>query len=348
MKAAYYQGRRELDVREAPDPEPGQNEVLVRVAACGICGTDQHIYEGDFFPSYPLIGGHELAGEVVALGPQSVETIVREGDRVAVDPSLFCGSCFFCQRGQGNHCLNWNAIGVTRDGGFAEYVVAPVANVYQVGDMPYEVAAFIEPISCVVYGLQRLRIPVGANALIYGAGPIGLLMLQLVVHSGASTVVVVDLNDDKLKVAASLGAHEVVVAGQGADEGLRTISPLGFDVVIDCTGVPAVVEQMFTHVRRNGKLLFFGVNPPDARISISPFDVYQRDLEILGSFALRYTFHEAVALLESGAIDVEPLLSNRFPIERFPEALALAASGDAFKVQIHPHDGAQPEGSPRG
>ena len=188
----------------------------------------------------------------------------------------------------------------------------------------------------------------GANALIYGAGPIGLLMLQLVVHSGASTVVVVDLNDDKLKVAASLGAHEVVVAGQGADEGLRTISPLGFDVVIDCTGVPAVVEQMFTHVRRNGKLLFFGVNPPDARISISPFDVYQRDLEILGSFALRYTFHEAVALLESGAIDVEPLLSNRFPIERFPEALALAASGDAFKVQIHPHDGARPEGSPRG
>jgi D-arabinitol dehydrogenase (NADP+) len=345
VRAAFYQARRELDVRDTPDPEPGPNEVLVRVAACGICGTDQHIYEGDFFPSYPLIGGHELAGEVAALGPQSVEPVVREGDRVAVDPSLFCGSCFFCQRAQGNHCLHWNAIGVTRDGGFAEYVVAPTANVYPIGDMPYEVAAFIEPISCVVYGLQRLRIPVGANALIYGAGPIGLLMLQLVAHGGASTVAVVDLKEDKLKLAKSLGAHEVVAGGNGADEALRSISPLGFDVVIDCTGVPAVVEHMFMHVRRNGKLLFFGVNPPDARIGLSPYDVYQQDLEILGSFALRYTFHDAFALLQAGSVDVLPLLSERFPIERFPEALALAASGEALKVLIQPNGD---ERSPRG
>ena len=336
MKAAYYQARRELDVREAPDPEPGPNEILVRVAACGICGTDQHIYEGDFFPSYPLIGGHELAGEIVALGPQKYPTALREGDRVAVDPSLFCGQCFFCQRAQGNHCLNWNAIGVTRDGGFAEYVVAPTANVYPVGDMDLELAAFIEPISCVVYGLQRLRIPVGANAVIYGAGPIGLLMLQLVRHGGASTVAVIDLKEEKLKLAESLGANDAVPAGAGADDALREISPLGFDVVVDCTGVPAVVEHMFVHVRRNGKLLFFGVNPPDARIPVSPYDVYQKDLEIYGSFALRYTFHDAFALLESGAVDVKPLLSDRFPIERFPEALALAGSGDAFKVQIQP------------
>jgi D-arabinitol dehydrogenase (NADP+) len=336
VKAAFYQARRTLDVRETADPQPGRNEVLVRVAACGICGTDQHIYEGEFFPTYPLIGGHELAGEVVALGPQSVEPSFREGDRVAVDPSLFCGSCFFCQRGQGNHCLNWNAIGVTRDGGFAEYVVAPTANIYPVGDMAYEVAAFIEPISCVVYSLKRLRIPVGANALIYGAGSIGLLMVQLVAHGGASTVAVVDLKEDKLKLARSLGAHEIVQAGPGADEALRAISPLGFDVVVDCTGVPAVVEHMFTHVRNEGKLLFFGVNPPDSRISISPFDVYRKDLEIQGSFALRYTFYDAFALLQSGAVDVLPLLSERFPIERFPEALELAASGEALKVQIQP------------
>jgi 2-desacetyl-2-hydroxyethyl bacteriochlorophyllide A dehydrogenase len=336
VKAAYYQARRELSIRETPDPEPGPNEVLVRVAACGICGTDQHIYEGEFFPSYPLIGGHELAGDVVALGPQKIETALQVGDRVAVDPSLFCGTCFFCQRAQGNHCLNWNAIGVTRDGGFADYVVAPTANVYPVGDMEYEVAAFIEPISCVVYGLQRLRLPLGANALIYGAGPIGLLMLQLVRHGGASSIAVVDMKGEKLSLARTLGAHETVLAGPAADGALTEISPLGFDVVIDCTGVPSVVEHMFTHVRKNGKLLFFGVNPPDARISISPYDVYAKDLEIFGSFALRYTFHDAVALLESGAVDVKPLLSDRFPIERFPEALELAGSGEAFKVQIQP------------
>jgi threonine dehydrogenase-like Zn-dependent dehydrogenase len=161
-------------------------------------------------------------------------------------------------------------------------------------------------------------------------------MLQLVRHGGASTVAVVDLKQEKLTLAQSLGAHEVVLGGTGADGTLTEISPLGFDIVIDCTGVPAVVEHMFTQVRKNGKLLFFGVNPPDARIAISPYDVYSKDLEIFGSFALRYTFHDAVALLESGAVDVRPLLSDRFPIERFPEAFELAGSGEAFKVQIQP------------
>jgi 2-desacetyl-2-hydroxyethyl bacteriochlorophyllide A dehydrogenase len=337
VKAAYYQAPRELAVREVPDPEPGPDQALIRVAACGICGTDQHIFEGDFFPSYPLIGGHELTGQIVAVGPQLVETGLREGDRVAVDPCLFCGSCFYCQRGQGNHCLNWNAIGVTRDGGFADYVVAPTANVYRIGDMDFEVAAFIEPISCVAYGLRRLRVPLGANALVYGAGPIGLLMLQLLRNGGASTVAVVDLKQDKLNLARSLGAHDVVLAGSDADAALDEISPLGFDAVVDCTGVPAVVEAMFAHVRNNGKLLFFGVNPPDARVAVSPFDVYRKDLEIYGSFSLRFTFHDALALLQSGAVDVRPLLSDRFPIERFPEALALAGSGEALKVQIQPH-----------
>jgi D-arabinitol dehydrogenase (NADP+) len=335
VKAAYYEARHEVAVRDAPEPEPGPKDILIRVRACGICGTDQHIYDGDFGGPLPMIGGHELAGDVVAVGPEILEDI-RVGQRVAVNPNLFCGSCFYCRRGQVNHCLRWSAIGVTRDGGFADYVVAPEANVYPVGDLDYELAAFIEPISCVVYGLKRLRIPVGANALIYGAGPIGLLMLQLVAHGGASDVVVVDLKEEKLDVARSLGAHDVILGGADADDALRATSPLGFDVVIDCTGVPSVVEHMFAHVRNEGKLLFFGVNPTDARIAVSPYDVYRRDLEIVGSFALRYTFHDAFALLRSGAVDVRSLLSDRLPIDLFPEALELAGSGDAFKVQIQP------------
>jgi 2-desacetyl-2-hydroxyethyl bacteriochlorophyllide A dehydrogenase len=335
VKAAYYQALRELDVRDAPDPEPGPHDVKIRVGACGLCGTDQHIYDGDFGGPFPLIGGHELAGEVIALGPDVVEDI-QVGERVAVNPNVFCGSCFYCQRGQVNHCLRWSAIGVTRDGGFAEYVVAPETNVYPIGALDYEVAAFIEPISCVVYGLKRLHIPVGANALVYGAGPIGLLMLQLVKHGGASTLAVVDLRRDKLEVARRLGADEVVLAGSAADDALREVSPLGFDVVIDCTGVPAVVEHMFTHVRNEGKLLLFGVNPADAHVAVSPYDVYRKDLEIYGSFALRFTFHDAIALLQSGSVDVRTLVSERFPVERFPEAFQLARSGDALKVQIQP------------
>ncbi len=335
MKAAYYQAPREVVVREAPAPEPGPNEILIQVRACGICGTDQHIFDGELGGPLPVIGGHELAGDVVAVGAD-VEEDIRAGDRVAVDPNLFCGSCFYCKRGQVNHCLRWSAIGVTRDGGFADYVVASASNVYPVGDMEYEVAAFIEPISCVVYGLKRLELPPAANALIYGAGPIGLLMLQLVRHGGASDVVVVDLNEERLPLAAELGADAAVAGGSGADETIRATAPLGFDVVIDCTGVPAVVEHTFSHVRANGKLLFFGVNPIDARVRISPYDIYRKDLTIYGSFALRFTFEDALALLRSGAVDVGPLLSDRFPIDRFPEALALAGSGRAFKVQIQP------------
>jgi threonine dehydrogenase-like Zn-dependent dehydrogenase len=275
-----------------------------------------------------------MAGEVVAIGAE-VDN-VTEGERVAVDPSIFCGYCFFCQRAQGNHCLHWNGIGVTRNGGFAEYVLAPKANIYPIGAMPYEEAAFIEPISCVVYGMKRLRIPVGANALIYGAGTIGLLMLQLVKHGRAGQVASVDLKEDKLALARRLGASATVRAGEKADDELRQLSELGFDVVIDCTGVPSVVEHMFTHVRDEGKLLFFGVNPTEATIKISPYDVYKKDLEILGSFALRYTFHQAIALMQNGSVDVKPLLAERLPIERFPEALKLAGSGDALKVQIQP------------
>jgi D-arabinitol dehydrogenase (NADP+) len=334
MKAALYQAVRTIEVREMPTPEAGPGEVVVRVAACGICGTDQHIFEGDFFPSYPLIGGHEVAGEVAEVG-EGVDNI-RVGDRVAVDPGIFCGHCFFCQRDQGNHCLNWSAIGVTRHGGFADFLVAPRANVYPIGDLSYEEAAFIEPLSCVVYGLHRVKVPLGANALVYGAGPIGLLMSQLVRRSGASSVTTVDLRAEKLDLAQRLGVEHTVLGGPDADEVLKDMSPLGYDVVIDCTGVPAVVEHMFTHVRKEGKLLFFGVNPADARIQISPYDVYQKDLEIYGSFALRYTFHDAIALLESGAVQVAPLVSHRFPLDGFAEALALSASGEALKVQIEP------------
>ncbi len=335
MKAAYYEAVHEIDVREAPDPEPGPEDVLIRVHSCGICGTDQHIFDGDVGGPLPLIGGHELAGEVVSVGAE-VPDDFPVGGRVAVEPNISCGSCFYCQRGQVNHCMRWSAIGVTRDGGFADYVVAPATNVYRVGEMDYEVAAFIEPLSCVVYGLKRLEIPLGANVLIYGAGPIGLLMLQLVRHGGASEIAVVDLKQDKLDLAGTLGASITVAAGPSADPALREASPLGFDVVIDCTGVPSVVEHTFTHVRNNGKLLFFGVNPPDARISISPYEVYRRDLQIFGSFALRFTFQDALALLESGAVDVKPLLSERLPIDRFAEALGLAGSGEALKVQIQP------------
>jgi 2-desacetyl-2-hydroxyethyl bacteriochlorophyllide A dehydrogenase len=332
VKAAFFDAPLKVAVRTAPEPEAGPGRVVVKTAAAGLCGTDQHILHGDFVAQYPLIGGHELAGVVEAVGA-GVEDI-GVGDRVAVDPSLFCGHCFFCQRNQGNHCLNWNAIGVTRPGGFADFVSAPAANIYPIDDMPFEQAAFVEPISCVVYGLDRVRIPVGAEVLIYGAGPMGLLMTQLVRHGNASRIVVVDKVLEKLDIALTLGATETVEAGPTADARIHAMSPLGFDVVIDVTGVPAVVQGMLAHARPRGKVLFFGVCPTEATIALSPFQVYKKDLEIYGSFALCYTFHQAIALLKAGAVKVEPLISHRFALDEFPQALRLAGSGEALKVQV--------------
>lgn len=335
MLAAFYEAPNRVDVRTTARPVADRAEVLVRVAACGICGTDQHILHGGFkATSYPFIGGHETVGTVVETGA-NVET-VQIGDRVAIDPGVFCGFCFYCQRRQGNHCERWSSIGVTKDGGFAEFVRAPQSNVYHIGDLDFERAAFIEPISCVVFALQRMRIPVGVNALIYGAGTMGQLMLSLVKSGNAASVTIVDTKPTKLAVAKLRGANEVVLADGQTDDTLRDLSPTGFDVIIDCTGVPSVVEHMFVHARFGAKLLFFGVNPQDARISLSPYDVYAKDLEIYGSFALAFTFHESIALLRSGTVEVDSLVSDRLPIARFGEALSLAASGEAMKVLIVP------------
>ncbi|MGQ9630672.1 MAG: zinc-dependent alcohol dehydrogenase family protein [bacterium] len=333
MKAVVFEGVRKVAVKDVDYPKPKDGEVVVKVCSSGVCGTDLHIYEGEFLAHYPLIPGHEFSGVVEEVGG-GVKKFKR-GDRVAVDPSVFCGDCYFCKTNRGNHCLNWNGIGVTLNGGFAEYVVAPQANIYPIGDSTtFEEAAFIEPISCVVYALRRLKMKEGDDALIFGSGTMGLLLMQAIKSGGASRVVVVDLKPKKLRIAEDLGASATIAADGNMEKNLKDLAPLGFDVVVDATGVPKVVEGMFQYVKRTGKLLFFGVCPKDAKISLKPFDVYSKDLEIYGTFALCYTFYPAIELLENGAINVKPLLSHKIPIEDFPRAFDLMRSGDSLKVQV--------------
>jgi threonine dehydrogenase-like Zn-dependent dehydrogenase len=151
MKAAVFNAPRELQLRDAPEPEPGAGEVVVRVERAGMCATDIHIYSGEYTARYPLIPGHELSGVVEAVGDDV--TAFKIGDRVAADPNIGCGHCVFCRRQRNNHCLNFNAIGVTRDGAFAELVKAPAANLYSIGDLSFGQAAFVEPLACAVYGM---------------------------------------------------------------------------------------------------------------------------------------------------------------------------------------------------
>jgi 2-desacetyl-2-hydroxyethyl bacteriochlorophyllide A dehydrogenase len=336
MRAAVFEVPGEVIIKEMPYPAPGPGEVTIEVRACGLCGTDWHLFRGEFPAHYPLIPGHEFAGVIAKAGLDSGGWCI--GDRVIVDPNIACGQCYFCRKGQVNHCLNHQAIGVTRDGAFAEFVVVPARNVYAIGeDLTFDEAAMVEPLSCVVYGLRRLRLQAGDQILIFGAGPIGLLLMQGCKHGGASTVTVVDLDEKRLEVARSLGATHMVLADDQQEATLREIARYGYDAVIDATGVPSVVERCLNYVKSGGKLLLFGVCPQEAEVTISPFEVYRRDLEIIGTFALRYTFDAALALLQNRVIQVEPLIRPVLRLEDVPAMLTgREAAMDVLKAMIKP------------
>jgi NADPH2:quinone reductase len=330
-----------IRVDNVPDPTLRPDEVLVRVGACGICGTDLHIIDGDSpLARYPIIPGHELAGEVVAVGSDVAQRNGKEGvnitvgSRIALEPNLYCGHCDFCRTGHENLCLYYAAIGVTTNGGIAQYVAVPIKKAYALPDtISLREAALIEPVSCAVHGMHMLNPRSGDTFLIVGAGTMGLLLLQLALRGGASRVVMVDVNTQRLMRAEQLGTTRTYSNIQQAlaDE------PLGFNCVIDATGVPAVIENAFMAVKRGGKLMIFGVAPPEARISLSPFRVYNDEITVIGSMAVLFSFQAALDLISAGVINTEAMLTTAFPLEDFPKALDMVRYGKGVKTQILPN-----------
>ncbi len=327
MKAAVIVTPGEIALESVPDPAPGPREVVVQVAGCGICGTDLHIMDGEFAPAYPIVPGHEFAGTVVAAGADVTE--VRVGEAVAVDPSLHCGECYQCRRGRGNLCERWAAIGVTVPGGAAEFAVAPVKNCFPLpeGIAPAD-AALIEPLSCAVRGFDVLPRRLGDHYLIYGAGTMGLMMLELAKRSGAASVSVVDLNPDRLATANRLG---VTAAGARPEEVER---PRGWDVVIDCTGVQAAIQDGLGRVAPAGTFLQFGVADYAARATIEPFKIYNQEISITGSMAVLQSFERAGDLFVAGVLDPEVFISHRFPLDSYADAMAQFRAGIGRKIQI--------------
>lgn len=333
MRAVVVEKPGVVRVTDIPEPIPGYKEVLVRVAACGICGTDIHIIDGEFPPTtYPIVIGHEFGGTVTAVGPGVVG--VKAGDRVGVDPTLNCGECHFCQRGQGNLCERWNAIGVgAHPGGFAEFVAVPERCVYPIPDsMTFTTAALIEPVSCVVHGFHLLSPQVGESYLIYGAGPMGLQNALVARYNGASVVALIDINPQRLGIARSFGFE---VVGASLDE-VRHVAPRGFNNVIECTGRTKVAEKAIDAVIKRGKFLQFGVCPPDERAGFDMFKVYNNELTIIGSMAVLHSYGPAIDILTAGAIDTERMVTHTFPIDHFGEAVAMVRRGEGLKVQITP------------
>ncbi|MFC4463064.1 zinc-dependent alcohol dehydrogenase family protein [Streptomyces xiangluensis] len=329
MKAAVIEAPGKVTVTTVPDPTPGPREVVVDVAACGLCGTDLHILQGEFAPTLPVVPGHEFAGEVVGLGSEVTELAI--GDRVAVDPSLYCNECRSCRAGRNNLCDRWQAIGVSVAGGAAEYAVAPVANCVRLPDhVDVQDAALIEPLSCAVRGYDVLNSRLGSHVLIYGSGTMGLMMLELAKRTGAASVEVVDVNPERLATAEKLGCSR---AASSAEELGR---PGGWDVVVDATGNAAAIQDGLERVAKAGTFLQFGVSDYATTATISPYRIYNQEITITGSMAVLHSYERAAELFATGVLDPQVFISHRLPLTEYPQALDRFAAGQGRKIVVLP------------
>lgn len=341
MRAVIIAEPGKIHVENVADPTPQPDELVIRVGACGICGTDLHIANGSLsMTRYPVVPGHEVAGEIVAVGrnvPQKIggsDTKLTIGTRVAIDPNRYCGYCALCRTGRENLCLNYGCMGVTTNGAFAEYVTVPASKAYVLPEnLSFQEAALLEPISCATHGMHRLNPKSGDTILIVGAGTMGLLLLQLAVRGGASRVAVVDINTQRLQRAASLGASIT----QTDISRLLEEEPLGFDCVIDVTGSARAVEGAFAAVKRGGKLMVFGVTSSEAMVSLSTFRITTSEITILGSQAILFSIEPAIHLVSGGIINTKALLTTTLPLEDFPSALDMVRKGEGVKTQILPN-----------
>jgi 2-desacetyl-2-hydroxyethyl bacteriochlorophyllide A dehydrogenase len=332
VKAVVIERPNSVSVTRIEDPTPAAGEAMIKVEACGICGTDIHVLHGEFAPTrYPIVPGHEFCGEVVAVA-KDVRN-VKVGDFVAVDPSLFCGHCRQCRAGRFNLCENWNATGVgSANGASAEFVAVPAANAFQLPpDMPRHWGALVEPLSCAVHGLDQVDLQVADNYLIYGAGTMGLLLAQLAKNSGASHLDMVERNPRRHDLAKRLAADRIAASADELDR------PQGWDVVIDATGVVQAIEDGLKRVARGGTFLMFGVANADATASFSPFKVYNDEIKIIGSMAVLHSFERALMLLAKGVIDCEAMITSRFKLDEYSKAIDTFMAGSGLKVQVSPN-----------
>mgnify|MGYP006266057185 CR=1 FL=1 len=326
MHAAVITEPRKLELQELDPPAVGPKDVKIEIRSSGVCGTDVHIYGGDYIGSYPVIPGHEFAGVVVETGPEV--TRIHKGDHVAIEPNIACDNCEACLNNRQNFCENWQGVGVTRPGGMAEYAVVPEKAAFNIGDMPFELGAFVEPLSCVLHGVERTGFSLADRVLIVGAGPIGILLAKTIAIQGASNITQVDRNRERLSMAGENGAHRTCSS-------LEELGDERFDVVVDATGVPAVMAQAIDYARYGGTVLLFGVPPQDGVLSVNAFPIFRKGLRILSSFTSVRNSIQAVRLLSSGRIDVAPLISHRMPLSKLEQGIDLMETGRDGVMKVH-------------
>lgn len=317
MKAAVYFAKNDLRVVDVPVPVCRPKEVRIKVAYCGVCGTDHHIFHGDGgaapVPSGTIIG-HEFSGIVDSVG--SEVTKFKLGDRVSADPNDWCGECYFCLNGMAHFCTNMKGYGTTWPGGFAEYVCVPEKQVYHLPDqLSLKSGSQCETTSCCVNGIDLCRIKAGANVLVIGAGPIGLMMLQLARSCGAGKVIVSEIVEEKRVLAAKLGADVVVDPLHENLEDIMRAECDNLDCVIEAAGTKVTQDTAIAVAGKGCTVMLFGLVAPDTTISVKPFEIFNRELKITSSFINPYTFSRAINLLAQQKLRLEDIITDIVPLE---------------------------------
>lgn len=321
MKAAVTTEKQNLVLTDKPDPRPEPAEVLLKPQAVGICGTDHHIYRGNYKESLPVIMGHEISGCVLEIGDK-VEGI-KPGDRIAVDPNIFCGSCNYCNQGEVNHCEDLKAIGVTRDGGFAEKLTVPQTNVYRLPEgIPAERAALTEPLSCVLRGLDQIDLQAGERVLIMGGGLIGIMMAAVIRRYYSEKIVLAEPDGYRRDKAADfapsvIDPHQIRTEdfGESVYETLGRRYPR---VIIDASGSTAAIKLGLKAAGNQSRLLIFGVTDRESTVEISPYEIYEKEIEITGSFLNPFTSSRAVDLIVRGELGLEKLIDLKLSLSELP------------------------------
>lgn len=345
MKAAYFLRPKHIEVQEVPLRPLKREEVRIRVFACGVCGTDVHIYhsgKGSVDVTDPVILGHEFAGVITELGEDA--GIFQVGDHVTVDPNIYCGKCRPCRIGKKQMCENLHAVGVNQDGGFAQYCTVPQKQCYRLDPRtPLRLGALTEPLACCIHGIDRAGIRHGDTVCVIGGGAIGLIMVQLARLGGAGTVILSEPEAMRREIGLRLGADWAVdpVHEDMPARVRELLGSDGADVVIECVGNMAATAQAFTAAGSGANILLFSVPKEDAQYAVKLEDVYRKELTIMGSRINPDTHQRAAQLIDSGKLQLEPLITHSFPVERLEEAIRTQMGPQSIKVLIEPDREAQ-------
>lgn len=324
MKSAVFLGKQNIQVMERELPELGSDEVLIKVMACGVCGSDVHIYDGDqgsTSTTPPLVQGHEFSGVVVEVGNNV--TSCKKGDRVCVDPADNCNECYYCASGMMHHCEHMGAIGTNIDGGFSQYCKVPGRLIHHLADdVTFIEGAMAEPLACCINGADRSNIKVGDNVVVYGGGMIGLLLLQLAKRKGAANVVLVEPVEEKRKMAEKLGAvFTINPVQENVKAALLSHGLNHIQVVIETCGRKNTSEEAIDIADRGGTVILFAVTKVDSKIDLMTYELFQKELTIKGSYCSPYAMGRAVELINSHSIDVTTMLAGTKSLEGLTEIL---------------------------